>query len=95
MRNAERLGDAARIGDVLAGAAGTGAVDGRAMIVELQRHADDVVALALQEAGDHRRIDAARHRHDDAGFFGPSGKVEAVHRTLVPLRDGLMPMERI
>jgi hypothetical protein len=40
MRNAERLGDAAGIVDVLAGAAGTGAMNGRAMIVELQRDAE-------------------------------------------------------
>ena len=87
MRNAERLGDAPRIGDILAGAARAGAMGGRAVIVELQRHADDVIAFALQEAGDDREIDAARHRHDDAGLFGPSRKVEAVHRLAIPLLE--------
>ena len=75
MRDAERLGDAAGIVDVLAGAARAGAMRRRAMIVELQRDADDVIALALQQAGDDGGIDAARHRDDDAGVFGPSGKI--------------------
>ncbi len=54
MRNAQGLGNTARIVDIAAGAAGAGAVRGRAMIVKLQRHADDVVALTLQDAGDDR-----------------------------------------
>ena len=52
MGNAERLGDAAGIGDVLPGAAGAGPVGRRAMVIKLQRHADDVVALTVQEPGD-------------------------------------------
>jgi hypothetical protein len=72
MRNAERLGDAARVGDVLAGATGADTMRRGAVVVELQRHADDIVALALQQAGNDRRIDAARHRDNDAGVFGPS-----------------------
>ena len=50
MRDAERLGDAARVVDVLAGAAGAGAVRRRAVVVELQRHADHVVAGPLEQA---------------------------------------------
>ncbi len=49
MGNADLLGDAARVMDVLPGAAGPGAVDGGAMVIELQRHADDVIALALEQ----------------------------------------------
>ena len=66
MRDAERLGDAAGVVDVLAGAAGALAVHGGAVVVELQRDADDVVALALQQRRDDRGIDAARHGDDDA-----------------------------
>jgi hypothetical protein len=69
MRNAERLADAAGIVDILAGAAGAGAVDGGAMIVELQRDAENVVALPLQDAGHHGAVDAARHGNDDARIF--------------------------
>ena len=68
MRNAERVGDAARVVDVLAGAAGALAMRRRAVIVELQRDADDVVALALQQRGHDGGIDAARHGDDDARF---------------------------
>ena len=54
MRDADPLGDVARIMNVLPGAAGALAVSGRAMIVELQGDADDVVALGLQQRGRHR-----------------------------------------
>jgi glycerate-2-kinase len=53
MRNAERLGNAPCIGNVLPGAARAGTMDGSTVIIELQRHADDVIALALQQAGDN------------------------------------------
>ena len=43
--NAERLGDAARVVDVLAGAAAALTARRGAVIVELQRNADDIVAL--------------------------------------------------
>ena len=65
MRNADRLGHAARVVDVLAGAARALAVHRRAMVVELERDADDVVALPLQQGGDHGGIDAAGHGDDD------------------------------
>ena len=50
MRNAERAGHRARVMDVLAGAAGALAMGRRAMIVKLQRDADDVIAFRLQQA---------------------------------------------
>ncbi len=78
MRDAERLGDTARVVNVLAGAAGAAPMRRRAMVVELQRDADDVVALARQEAGDDRGIDAARHGDNDALILGKAGKIEAV-----------------
>ena len=76
MRDADALGDRARIVDVLAGAAGALAVGRLAMVVELQRDADDVIALGLEQRRRDRGIDAARHRDDDAGVLGPALKIE-------------------
>ena len=80
MRNADRLGDAAGVVDILAGAAGAGAVHGFAMVVELQGDADDVIALALQQRRHHRGVDAARHGRDDACGRRRLGDVERVER---------------
>ena len=75
VRNRERFGHAPGVVDVLPGAARALPVGRRAMIVELQRDADDVVAGVLQKPGDDRRIDPARHRDDDAGSGRIAGKV--------------------
>ena len=74
MRDADRLGDAAGIVDVLAGAAGALAMGGGAVIVELQRDADDIVALALEQGRDDGRIDAARHGTTTRVFEGSVGR---------------------
>ena len=66
MRNADALGDRARVMDVAPGAAGALAVGRGAVVVELQGHADDVVALGLEQRGRDRGIDAAGHGDDDA-----------------------------
>jgi hypothetical protein len=55
------------------------------MVIKLQRHADDVVTLSLEKPGDHGRIDATRHRHDDAGPFRTTGKVKTVEH--IPTAD--------
>jgi hypothetical protein len=47
--DAEPVGDAARIVDVLAGAAGSTASDSLTMIIELQGDANDVEALLLEQ----------------------------------------------
>ncbi len=78
MRNADPLGDVARIVDVLPGAAGALAVGGRAMIVKLQRDADDVVALGLQQRSRHRRVDAAGHGDDDPCVLWTAFKIQTV-----------------
>src|SRR4029077_11932374 len=49
MRDVQRLGHSGSILDVLPGAARAFAPDGLAMIVELERDADDVIALALEQ----------------------------------------------
>ena len=54
MRDLEPVRDAARVLDILAGATGALAPDRLAMIVELKRDADDVVAFGLEQSRDHR-----------------------------------------
>ena len=53
MRNSECFRDPPGIINVLSGAARSGPVHGGAMIIELQRHAKDIIALALEKAGHH------------------------------------------
>ena len=65
MRNADALGNAARVIDVPTRATRALAVRGGAVVVELQRDADHVVALGLEQRSRHRRIDAARHGDDN------------------------------
>ena len=64
VRNAEPVGDAAGIVDVLSGAAGTAPPDSLAMVIKLQGDADDFAPLLLEQRSNDRRIDATRHRHD-------------------------------
>ncbi len=72
MRDAQALGYAACVFDILTGTAGTGTMGGCAMIIELQGDADDIIALAFEDAGHNRRIHAARHGNDDTGVFRSS-----------------------
>ena len=54
---------------------------GRAMIVKLERDADDVIALGLEQRGGHGRIHAAGHRDDNAGVLRAAIEIETVaHR---------------
>jgi hypothetical protein len=78
MRDADALGDAARVVDILASAAGALAVGRRAMIVELQGDADHVIALGLEQRGGDRGVDAARHGNDDAGILRAPPEIETV-----------------
>ena len=78
MRNAEARRDLAGVVDVLACAARAGAMRRLAVVVKLQGHADDVIALRLQERGDHGRVDAAGHGDDDARIGRRLGQVERV-----------------
>ena len=73
VRNVERLGDTARVVDIVqrAAAAGLGRVRdaglaGEAVLVpELQGKADDVGSLGAQHGGDGRRVDSAGHGDGD------------------------------
>ena len=68
MGNADAVCHAAGIVNVRARAARAGAAHGLAVIVQLKRDADHIIALFFQEGRDDRGINAARHRHHDAGF---------------------------
>jgi hypothetical protein len=78
MRNADPLGDIARVMDVLPGAAGALTMGGGAMIVKLQRDADDVVALGFQQGSRRRRIDAAGHGDHDPGVLWTPFEIQTV-----------------
>ena len=74
MGNADPRRRLAGVENILAGAAGAGAVAGLALVVELHGDADDVIALLLEQGRDHGGIDAARHRHDHARCSGAPGR---------------------
>jgi hypothetical protein len=78
MRNADALRDAAGIVDVLARATGALAMHRCAVVVELQRHADHVVAFRLEQGSRHRRVDAAGHGDNDTRRFGAAIEFETV-----------------
>ena len=83
-----RGSDAARVVNVLAGAASAFPARRRAMIVELQGDADDVVALALQQRGHDGTIDAAGHGDDDTRILGRAGQHQAVQPNAAGVRRG-------
>ena len=58
MRKAHRLGDTAGVVDIAAGTAGTLLRERCAVIVELQRHADHIVALRGKLGGNDRTVHA-------------------------------------
>ena len=70
MGNAEPRRDVARIVNILSRAARALAVRRFAVVIELHRDADHVVAFGGEQRRRDRRIDPARHRDDDAGFGG-------------------------
>jgi hypothetical protein len=88
VRNADALGDRARVIDVLAGAAGALAMGGSTVVIELQGNADDVVAFGLDQRGGDRGIDPPGHRDDDAGFLRTALDFERVKHRLTIGADG-------
>ena len=80
MGNAEPGRDVPRVVDILPGATGALAMRRFAVVVELHRHADDVVALGGEHGRGDGRIDAARHRHDDAGLRRRLAQAKAIQR---------------
>src|SRR5260370_7335264 len=94
MGNADPLRDRARVIDVLPGAAGALAVSRGTVVVELQRHADDIVALGLEQGRRDRGIDAARHGDDDADVPRGAFEIEAVEHCGLPARTFPEPYYR-
>jgi len=86
MGNGQRFGDRARVMDVAPSAAGALAMGRRAVVVKLQRHADDVIALSLQQRSRDRGIDAARHGDDDPRILRPAFDIEAVEHDRITIR---------
>src|SRR5258708_28113149 len=82
----------ARIVNVASGAARALAMGGRAVVIKLQRDADDIITLGFQQRSRHRRIDTARHGDDDPCVLGTAFNIEAVeHRSAQSCdRDGIM-----
>ena len=64
--HAQRRGDPAGVVEVVERAAGPEAHVAFALVVELHRQADDLVAGLDEQARGHRRVHAAGHGHDDA-----------------------------
>ena len=69
VRDADARGHAARVVEVVDRAARAEAhaalVRSSCLVVQLHRQPDDVVPLARQQRGGHRRVDAARHGYDN------------------------------
>ena len=78
MGNAESLRHAAGVLNVLAGAAGALAANRLAMVVELERDADHVIALTLEEGSDHGGVDASGHGDDHPGVSRTPRQMKAV-----------------
>ena len=80
--DAKTLGDAARIVDVLAGAAGALPAERRAVVVQLKRDADHLAAGLDQERRRARAVDAARHGDDHAALGGRTRELQVLDHGL-------------
>ncbi|MNT36757.1 hypothetical protein D3C72_1728620 [compost metagenome] len=67
MGDADQFGGQTGVVDVLPGAAGALLLQGGAVVVELERDADHVIAGLGQQGGDDRGIHSARHGRNHAG----------------------------
>ena len=77
MGNPELFGHPPRIVDILTRTAGSCAMHGLAMIIELQCEADDIITGLGQQGGNDRGIHPARHRHNDAVVLRPPRQIHA------------------
>jgi hypothetical protein len=67
--DADLGGDAPRVVQVVDRTAGAEADLPLALVVQLHRQADDLMALLREQCGGDRRVDPARHSNDDAHAF--------------------------
>src|SRR4029077_8177607 len=78
VRNADPLRHRTGIIDILTRTAGALAMDRCTMVVELQGHADHIVALRLEQSSSHRGVDAAGHGDNDTGVLRSTVEIETV-----------------
>ena len=78
MGDAQSLRHAAGVLNILAGAAGALAADRLAVVVELERDADHVIALTLQEGRDHGGVDPSGHGDHHPGVGRTPRQMKAV-----------------
>ena len=78
MGDAEARRDSAGVVDILPRAAGALAPGGGAVVVELQRHPDDVISLALEQSGHDREVHTAGHGYHDARLPDGLGEIQGV-----------------
>jgi len=78
MGNPQGFRHAARILNVLTRATRAFAPRHLAMIVELERNTNHVVALPLQQGCDNRGIHPSRHGDNHAGVGGPARQIKIV-----------------
>ena len=91
MGNAQPVGDAPRVVDILPGAATARATDRPTVVVELQGDADHLVAGFGEQGCGDRAVDAARHGDDHAGRGGTI-ECERVHaRNIEPRARNAQP----
>src|SRR4051812_12195197 len=76
MSDAEPVGDGLGVIDVLPRAARARSARGLAMVVELERHADDLGTGLGGERSRDRAVDAARHGDDDSGIARRAAKLK-------------------
>jgi len=69
MRNPQPIGHRPRIANIIARTTRALALHRLAMVIQLQRDADHLGSGLRGKRGDHRRINPARHRHDDSRRF--------------------------
>ncbi len=82
MGDSEPVGDRLGVVNVLPRAARAGPPDRFAMIVELERHSNDLGAALCSKRGRDRAVDPARHGDDDSGVTGTAAEVEIdIHRS--------------
>ena len=83
MGDADHLGGKAGVVNVLTRAAGALFLEGRAVVIELQRHADDVVACLVQQGRDHGGVHPARHgRYDPRSGRQADGRARRLDRSV-------------
>ena len=79
MRDAQPVADLAGVVDILPGAARALLLQGHAVIVELQRDADHLIALLMQQRRGDGAVHPARHGDDHAGILRPLIDPERIH----------------